>query len=319
MVMNSMITDKSIKCITCCVIFIMGLLLCSCSNDQQAGQSQENSLAQQAAIMQERMVDSAAKGDLQATMKYATRYAQICDSLQSGKTDDGLSNPSSKEISEPSPLYTEDQLRLIISILLLALLVLCLLGLFFHHNFYRQRNLQRLSLERRNTQFQQLYTTYDKARHDYEALQGNFEQYKQEKNRELEQLQQQIEEFMEQDVSVETWDKERVMFKDQAIAKLHDMLQRGKIPSGRDIREVVKLAEEHLPTFWATICDPTKHLSQTEIQVCTLLRTCFIPSEIAAIMNISLQRVSNVKASINEKLYGIKGAKGLEDRLLSLH
>lgn len=317
--MNSMITDKSIKYITCCVVFIMGLLLCSCSNDQQTEQSQENSLTQQAAIMQERMVDSAAKGDLQAAMKYATRYAQICDSLQNWKTDDGLSNPSGKDISGPSPLYTEDQLRLIISILLFALLLLCLLGLFFHHSFYRQRNLQRLHLERRNTQFQQLYTTYDKSRHDYEALQGNFEQYKQEKTRELEQLHQQMEDFLEQDVSVETWDKERVMFKDQSIARLHDMLLRGKIPSGRDIREVVKLAEDHLPAFWATICDPTKHLSQTEIQVCALLRTCFIPSEIAAIMNISLQRVSNVKTSINEKLYGIKGAKGLEDRLLMLH
>ena len=62
--------------------------------------------------------------------------------------------------------------------------------------------------------------------------------------------------------------------------------------------------------------DPTRKLTLQELEVCVLLRICFAPSEIAIIMNISMQRVTNIKAFINMKLFGVKGARGLEDKLM---
>lgn len=213
----------------------------------------------------------------------------------------------------------EARLKTMIAALLIVIFVLCIAGLISHQWYKRHKQWQRIKIERHNMYFQQLRATYDHARHEYDTLQNDFLAYKQAKGEELESLRAQVATYLDQNVSIETWDKERELFDDKAISHLHSLLERGKIPSGRDLREVVQLAETHLPDFWAVVCNPTKHLSLTEIQVCVLLRVCFIPSEIAAAMNISMQRVSNAKASIHEKLFGTKGAKGLEDKLLALH
>ena len=203
----------------------------------------------------------------------------------------------------------ESRLNSQIAARLIVIFVLCIAGLISHQWYKRHKQWQRIKIERHNMYFQQLRATYDHARHEYDTLQNDFLAYKQAKGEELESLRAQVATYLDQNVSIETWDKERELFDDKAISHLHSLLERGKIPSGRDLREVVQLV----------VCNPTKHLSLTEIQVCVLLRVCFIPSEIAAAMNISMQRVSNAKASIHEKLFGTKGAKGLEDKLLALH
>lgn len=263
-----------------------------------------------------------AKGNLREATRYATYYTLACDSLQkmhAENIDCEMYRLYTQDRMGEVEKHMEARLKTMIAALLIVIFVLCIAGLISHQWYKRHKQWQRIKIERHNMYFQQLRATYDHARHEYDTLQNDFLAYKQAKGEELESLRAQVATYLDQNVSIETWDKERELFDDKAISHLHSLLERGKIPSGRDLREVVQLAEAHLPDFWAVVCNPTKHLSLTEIQVCVLLRVCFIPSEIAAAMNISMQRVSNAKASIHEKLFGTKGAKGLEDKLLALH
>ena len=48
------------------------------------------------------------------------------------------------------------------------------------------------------------------------------------------------------------------------------------------------------------------------------MRFQFIPSEIAVLTDHSSQRITNLKSTINKKLFGKQGAKTLEMHLLAL-
>lgn len=96
--------------------------------------------------------------------------------------------------------------------------------------------------------------------------------------------------------------------------------KKGRIPSEEadlNFRDAKKFYRTPMK-FYQTIIDDTKGLSYREIITCILIRFKFIPSEIAVLTNNSYQQITNLKSTINKKLFDKKGAKTLDSNLMSL-
>lgn len=200
----------------------------------------------------------------------------------------------------------------------LIIIVLCvtIFLLLVYHLYKKRKHMQRIEVEKQNNKFIHLRNDYDKAQSELNALQTDFETYKKRKNNEVKSLLIQLSGYIGNVDTLTEWDNTRRLFNEDSVKALHNQVKRNQVPCNNEIETVILLVQKKLPKFWAFINDPTRKLTLQELEVCVLLRICFAPSEIAIIMNISMQRVTNIKAFINMKLFGVKGARGLEDKLM---
>ena len=60
------------------------------------------------------------------------------------------------------------------------------------------------------------------------------------------------------------------------------------------------------------------HLTEKEVNVCILIKLRFIPTEIATLLDLTRQRVSNIRRSINHKLFRKEVAKTLDSNIRRL-
>jgi len=59
-------------------------------------------------------------------------------------------------------------------------------------------------------------------------------------------------------------------------------------------------------------------LTESERRVCMLIRLRFVPTEMAALMDVSVQQITNIRSRINSKLFRRKGAQGVDVLLNSI-
>ena len=76
-----------------------------------------------------------------------------------------------------------------------------------------------------------------------------------------------------------------------------------------------QFAIKNMPAFLDKICDEEKHLTEKEIKVCILTRLQFIPTEMAVLLDLSRQRITNVKANANKKLFDEAGAQTFDSNI----
>lgn len=185
--------------------------------------------------------------------------------------------------------------------------------------YYRQKQKQcKDELFATRKKLMSLSMEYGKAKKQILDIQNNFEIYKERQIEQMNEMRIMLSSYAENSLSIERWEKESEIYNNAIIEKIHENIRKGILPQNAEIKKITCLIEQSLPVFWAFINDEDKKLSQQEIVVCCLIRLCFELSEIATILNISIQRVTNIKSSINQKLFGVKKAKGLETSILSI-
>jgi hypothetical protein len=143
---------------------------------------------------------------------------------------------------------------------------------------------------------------YGKAKKQIDDIQNNFEIYKERQIEQMNEMRIMLSSYAENSLSIERWEKESEIYNNAIIEKIHENIRKGILPQNAEVKKITCLIEQSLPAFWAFINDEDKKLSQQEIVVCCLIRLCFELSEIATILNISIQRVTNIKSSINKAL-----------------
>ena len=74
-----------------------------------------------------------------------------------------------------------------------------------------------------------------------------------------------------------------------------------------------------LPNFWNTINDVDYALTDKEKIVAILVKLRFLPSEITVLLNLSSQRVSNMRSFINKKMFRQSGSKSLDFNLRGIN
>lgn len=141
--------------------------------------------------------------------------------------DQNVGTQDFKLLGYPVAGWVRHLKELLATILILSCSVLYL-AVYIFRWYYVSKRKRNVELERQNIRFLQLRNVYDKARTEYDELQNDYGAYVKKKGEELEALRTQMTEYVGQEQNVDTWDEARTMFNDEAVTRLHEMLERGK-------------------------------------------------------------------------------------------
>lgn len=72
---------------------------------------------------------------------------------------------------------------------------------------------------------------------------------------------------------------------------------------------LIDVVGNHIPDFLASLEATSVRFTDDELRVCVLTRIGFVPSEIAVLMDMTKQNVTNLRSSLNKKIFNEAGAR----------
>lgn len=172
---------------------------------------------------------------------------------------------------------------------------------------------KRLMLENRkysDTLYQSL-----QLRQELQRFIANSNQYKEEKEREIEKLEHKLSLFQDEEKK-EVIDTERMMLELPVVKRMHHLAAHVQRPTAMEWEALVETTRQNLPDFYTKI--QTANLTNQEIRVCILIRFAFTSSEMVVLFNLTKQRISNLRRDINMKMFQISGTQGVDTRIHNL-
>ena len=256
-----------------------------------------------------------------SVIKYANLYCQWNDSSTRAKSSEHLLRYQSlynyTKIQEQVLKAEQKASRLRVTMILLVVIGIAIAIIAW--SIYQER----LKKERQkqiatNKEYQLLMHELERAAEELLLVKTDSERFLKEKESEIQGLQKSLNRFQDNTLNVEQWNNERTILQCDLVNHLHSLSAQGKVATQDELDGLITIAQNVFPKFHQTITGPTKGLSNREIITCILIRFKFIPSEIAVLTNNSCQQITNLKSSINKKLFDKKGAKTLDSHLMSL-
>ena len=210
----------------------------------------------------------------------------------------------------------------------IALLFLVFLSAYIIRREKKKRQLEHAKYERSVSNLVKAQTELNRLRsqkEDFAAIASDLEQMRaheyelnimiEEKEKEVEELQTEIEAYMEkakvQDVSAEDILKSSPIFEN--IKKKAD---RGTILSEDEWQELNKLVIETLPNFYNFISSKKHNLNNNEFKICILRRLDFTPKTIAYMLNLSPSSITKIRNNMSKKLFGEEDNSKEFDKML---
>ena len=169
-----------------------------------------------------------------------------------------------------------------------------------------------------NTRYFETLGKYNQSVKDLDLLHRDVSKYKLEKGKEIDRLHQVLSSYGNKDIVSRTWNADRFLQSCDISMRLHSLASKGKCASSVDFASLTELVSQHLPSFYQHISSPSYGLSEREVVICVLVRLQFLPSEISVLFDCSKQIVSNIRTSINRKLFNQEGTKSLNSNIKSL-
>ena len=137
------------------------------------------------------------------------------------------------------------------------------------------------------------------------------------KQAEIDALTLKIQEYQSLYNDMKNQEKEAVLFESEIVKAFRSMAQpklHTQKPTESDWEKLTILLKQCLPLFYQNVI-ATNPLSQQELHTCILTRLNFPPSSIAFLLDTSPQRITNIKQSINKKVFGEDNAANLYKNL----
>lgn len=256
-----------------------------------------------------------------SAVKYAALYAEANDSTTRHRSSEVLLRMQSlynySQAQEQAAQAEQKSFRL--KVLFCAMLVVLLFAVAGGWQLYRRRMRK---IHQKQTETNAAYLSLIQRLKDNVAQLQQFKTdtdgYLKTKEEEVASLQKALLMYQTDALDVEQWNTEREILDCQIAGHLHALAARGKCATLDETGRLCAFAQTAFPAFHKLITDETKGLTTREIAVCTLIRFQFIPSEIAVVLNLTPQRITNIKASVNRKLFNAAGAKTLTSHLSQL-
>ena len=256
-----------------------------------------------------------------SVIKYANLYCQWNDSSTRAKSSEHLLRYQSlynyTKIQEQALKAEQKASRLRVIIILLVFFATTIVIVAW--SIYQKRlKKERQKQIETNKGYQSLLHEIEKSAEELQLVKTDSERFLKEKELEIQSLQTALSMYQGNVQNVEQWNNERTILQCDLVHHLHSLSAQGKVATQDELDGLVAIAQNVFQKFHQTITDPTKRLSNREIITCILIRFKFIPSEIAVLTNNSYQQITNLKSTINKKLFDKKGAKTLDSHLMSL-
>lgn len=207
-----------------------------------------------------------------------------------------------------------------------AILIMALAGFLVYHrrrvsHYGRVINRQKLTLKELNAGYTRDLENYRALRQRLDELQQAREKdvrLTEEKTRELEKMQAQLAGYQNDRRNPEQWNMEDRLINADCVYALHRLASVGRTAEKQDWDALHQLTNSYDGRLNTLFAEHTK-LSPNEINVTILTRLRFIPTEIAVLTGMSSQSVTNTRARLLQKIFGVKGgAKEFDDRIRNI-
>ena len=183
----------------------------------------------------------------------------------------------------------------------------------------RQRRKSRMVMANLNKEYSEVLIKYVKLEKDMDMLRKDSELYAQEKQKELDKLRGMLTNFDFRDSDVESLNNVNGVFDSPVVIQMHRRAAKCSSPTDVELNNLMIFTQTQLPNFWNTINGLGYNLTDKEKLVAMLVKLRFLPSEISVLLNLSSQRVSNMRSSINKKLFKQSGTKSLDFNLRGIN
>ena len=169
-------------------------------------------------------------------------------------------------------------------------------------------------LQETNRKYVEAMELYIRKKEELEELKTDVQKFEADKRQEADQLSEVLSSYNE-NINMEVWNMEQQLMKHSIVQQLHRHSITLTEPTASEWADLDKAFSNLSPHFYQVVHDPQWQLTDREIKVCMLIRLHFIPSQIAILLNISKQRITNIRAQINLKMFKEKGTKHLDKNI----
>ena len=164
-----------------------------------------------------------------------------------------------------------------------------------------------IMLRKLRTRAQKMQTQYDATKTELDSTQKEMNLQKQKMTKLRGMLS-----FYQINANEEKWKNEN-MFMDSKIVKAFQAYANvGKQPTVSEWRDLLTLLESSIPKFWERLSSYNDELSTEEFRICVLSRLSFPPSQVANLLGISKQSVTNKRKKIVQILFKSDDIKKLD-------
>ena len=261
------------------------------------------------------------KHQADSVIKYANLYCQWNDSSIRARASEhllrfqSLYNYTKIQDQALKAEQKASRLRVIIILLVVFATTIVIVAWSIYQKRLKKERQKQIAT---NKEYQLLLHELEKSAEELLLVKTDSKRFQREKESEIQKLQTTLAMYQDNEQSVEQWSDERAIFACDIAKRLHSLSSHAQKATPNELNCLLVTAQNAFPKFYANITDASKGLSHTEIIISILIRFRFIPSEISLLLGLSSQRITNLKSSVNQKLFGTQGAKTLDSHLMSL-
>lgn len=196
--------------------------------------------------------------------------------------------------------------------------VAAVIGAFAIYRYVKAQKARNMAeMKEISTKYVEALRNYQNAIKEYEQYKTDSASYEEKMLKNIESLHNAVQSYQE-DFDINRLTLEQNLQHHQAVLLMHNYASQIVQPSEKEWEALASIVKKFLPTFWRNLMDKDVRLSDKELRVCILTRLNFIPYEIGVLMNLTKQRVSNMRSSLNKKLFNGIGSKSFNSNIFNL-
>lgn len=246
-------------------------------------------------------------GQADSTVKYAGLYAAADDSANVLRSStDIIRMQSLYNYSESQKLAVskaKESMNLWITLFVSLVFFIIFMSIFS----YLLKKHRKESL-RAKKEYENAIEQLDKAEKELDSVQRNRDLFEKQKKEEISKLQDYISAYRD-NFKPEKWNKEQNIRETSIVGHIQGLAIQGKrLPESEwnDLEDTIK---KLMKPFYNNLNKIGSGLSDQEYKVCVLTRLNFSPTDIANLLGISQQRVTNIRSNLNNELFHQKGTQ----------
>lgn len=255
------------------------------------------------------------KGIPDSISKYAQLFVNANDSSYRHSTVESMYNIQSMydyQHYQQRALKAQTENQLLWLSMALGVVVLIFVAVVVFLYICKQMKRRKAVLAGINADYNKVLDEYKRSVADLKMIENNFEQYRQKKEQEIQQMNLALNSFHQVGEN-ENWMTEISLLDNELVNHFHAQANGVSCKiSDSEWEKLKSLVEKQLPDFIRFISAPDKRLTDREYLVAILVKLHFIPSELSLLLGVGSQQITNIRSKINSKLFGKSGAKTLD-------
>ena len=256
-------------------------------------------------------------GEPDSVYKYAMLYGHAMDSLRLENGKNEITRVAALYDYNESERKALEKAREAESLRTTFYIVICIFiiaGLLAYIYVKRQRERKRAELVSINQKYSETLNLYLRAEEEMKSLKQDAGSQISRKAEEVKRLRKVLSSYQE-NVNTDVWNEEQSLMHHDVVVQMHGDAAHARTATESQWKDLEAVISKFVPDFSKMLNDKRCELTDNEFRICMLSRLNFIPSEMSTLLDLSRQRVSNMRAVINMKLFGETGSKTLDKNL----